>query len=44
MSIRIAELGRVGDETKGNPNLDSPHLEVSPKIRLRNFLIGDYAV
>jgi hypothetical protein len=44
MSIKIIELGRVGEETKGNPSIDSPHLEASPKTQRRNVFVGDFAV
>jgi hypothetical protein len=44
MGIRIIELGRVGEETKGNPSFQSPHLEMSPKTERRNIFIGDLAV
>jgi hypothetical protein len=40
MNVRIIELGRVGEETKGNPSLQCPNLEVTPKTQRRN-LSGD---
>lgn len=36
MDVRIIELGRVGEETRGNPSLQSPNLEVTPKTQRRN--------
>jgi hypothetical protein len=44
MNVRIIELGRIGEETKGNPNVTSPDLEVTPKTQRYNRFISDLAV
>ena len=41
MNVMLTELGRIGDETKGNPDLWSPDLEVWPKFLSRNVFVDD---
>jgi len=37
MNVRIIDLGRVGEETKGNPMLICSEFEVMPKTQRRTI-------